>query len=285
MKTSQTLKQTLNRSHPHIERRRAQPVTQPIAGPAMSIFAALLFTAIQVQAAPIPLTCISSGSDPCTLKFGALSVNFAQGQYSFDGDSQQSGQDSWVTGYTVGTYSFPDMYPQETPDSHGFSFAPAMAGQVGGSGFSGDHQVEAFFELFDVTFQAEPGWAIESLLMTITGKRRFFGDAYANLLLPNLTVIFSGEDFSATGYLPQQLPHFRAGFSLWTAYEEDDDGNAAVYGNAAAQLDRVSIQAQMKQLTVPEPSSPMLLAVTLMAMLATRNFRVGAKPTRSLPHA
>lgn len=259
------MKTTQSQLHATNRHRASPPPTSHhiLAGALMA--GLLLCASLPVHAAPVAQHCRTGDAAPCTLAFGALRANFMQGQYGFDGDSQQSGQDSWVTGYTVGTYDFPNLFPLETPGSHGFWFAPGMAGSVGGSGFSGDHQAEASFEFADLVFVAAPGWKIDSLRMTITGERQSFGDATTNLSLPGLTVEFNGDDFIASGLLPHYIPHYRAGFNLSTSYEEGEDGTAAVYGTARAQIDRVSIQAQMTRLTIPEPASPILLAAALLA--------------------
>lgn len=241
------------------------------AGLAAALIATLLGTQPDAQAAP--QRCDTDADGPCTLAFGPLRARFDESRFAFDGDSQQSGADAWVTGYTVGTYDFPPLHTLATPDAYGFWFAPAMAGAVGGSGFSGEHMVDASFTFSGLTFLPEPGWTIDALLMTITGKRHAFGDATALLTLPGLDVTVDGEDFTASGLLPTDIAHFRAGFNLWTAYEEGEDGSAAVYGTARAQFDRVSIAARMTRLAVPEPGSLALLALAMSCWVASARQR------------
>lgn len=223
------------------------------------------------QATPLAQRCDADADadGPCMLAFGPLRARFAESRFAFDGDSQQSGADAWVTGYTVGTYDFPPLYTLDPPGAYGFWFAPGMAGAVGGSGFSGEHMVDASFTFSGLTFLPEPGWTIDTLTMTITGKRYAFGDATALLTLPGLSITYAGEDFTASGLLPTDIAHFRTGFSLWTSYEEGEDGTAAVYGTARAQFDRVSVEARMTRLTIPEPGSLALLALATSCWFAS----------------
>lgn len=221
-------------------------------------------------------SCTPTEGDECRLALGPLTVVFEAGQTSFDGDSQLNGVDGYVTGYTVGTFEFPDLTPLDLGGGRvGFSFAPPMSGAVGGSGFEGEHEASASFRFEYVRFEAAPGFRLDDLVFTVTGQRRSNGVANVWLDVPG-TPVFQGDAFTASGSLPLGSTGFGAGFTAWTVYEEDGEGGAASYGTAFAMFDSVSLVAQVS--AVPEPSAWALWAVGAFGAVGLARRRRGGGP-------
>ena len=218
-------------------------------------------------------TCTPTEGDECRLVLGPLTVVFEAGQFSFDGDSQLNGSDGYVTGYTVGTYEFPDLTPLDLGAGRfGFGFLPPMSGAVGGSGFEGEHEASASFRFESLRFEVAPGFRLDDLVFTVTGERRSSGVAGVALNLPG-TPVFQGDAFTASGALPLGSTGFGAGFSAWTVYEEDGEGGAASYGTVYARFDSVSLVAQVS--AVPEPSAWALWAVGVVGAAGLAHRRRG----------
>jgi hypothetical protein len=211
--------------------------------------------ALLAHAGAHALSCGADEGDPCLLELSTVTIVFSQGIYSFDGDSQLIGSDGYVNGYTAGSGQFPELTSLDTDGGlrAGFSLAPAMVGQVGGSGIEGSHEAFAYFTFSGLQFVAKPGYRIDGVELSASGSRATAGDGYVALLVPGVP-IFDGDRFSGSAVLdPFSAQSFSAGFSANAYYEEGDDGTAAAYGTARASIDAASVVVHLS--AVPEPAS------------------------------
>lgn len=207
-------------------------------------------------------SCAPTQSDECRLELSTLTIVFDAGIYNFDGDSQLNGSDGYVVGYTVGAGQFPDL---DAVDSNGgtrvgFSFDPGMYGQVGGSGFSGDHEAFAYFTFNNLQFIPKPGYRLDGVEFTVAGSFSRVGNGYVALGVPG-AVQFNGDQFTGshlfdTFSLQQQ---YMAYFSANASYEEGEDGTAASYGTASAAFDFASLVAHVSAVPEPQVSALWLL--------------------------
>lgn len=230
---------------------------------------ALLFC---VNAAAHAFSCAPTGGQECRLDLSTATIVFDSGVYSFGGDSQFIGSDGGVSGYTAGSGEFPELTVVDTNGGQrvGFSFAPPMAGQVGGSGIAGYHEASANFAFSALQFIPHPGYRIDGIELSISGSRTVVGNGYVALTVPGIPV-FTGDEFTGTGVLdPFSAQNFGGGFLASAYYEEGDDGTANQYGTASVAFNAASLIVLVS--AVPETGSAGLLALGLgvVGCLVTR---------------
>jgi len=210
-------------------------------------------------------SCAPSESQECLLELSTLTIVFDSGVYNFNGDSQFNGTDGYVTGYTTGAGQFPELAIVDNNGGQrvGFSFLPAMYGQVGGSGFEGYHEASASFTFDALQFIAKPGYRVDAIEFSVSGSRTQVGNGYAALGVPGVPQ-FTGDQFVATGLYDPINTSFGAGFFVNAFYEQGEDGTAAAYGTASAGFTAASLVVHVSP--VPEPSTVVLWIIGAVAM-------------------
>lgn len=221
--------------------------------------AVALLTSVQAHA----FSCAPTDNQACRLELPALTVLFDAGIYNFDGDSQLSGSDGYVVGYTVGSGEFPDLTPVSTAQRAGFSFVPTMLAEVGGSGIDGTHEASASFAFSALQFIAKPGWRIDAIEFEVDGTRRSAGNGTVALNLPGPAVATGAQAFTSRGVFAPGSGNFAASFGVGADYLEGEDGGAASFGTAGASFTEVRLLAQVS--AVPEPAA---LALWLLGAAA-----------------
>lgn len=219
-------------------------------------------------------SCAPTGGDECRLELSTMTIVFSSGVYSFNGDTQTQGQDAYAQGFTTFSGDFPTLTEVDTPHGRraGFSFAPGMFGQVGGSGFEGYHEAFASFGFNDVQFIARPGYRVDGVTFTVHGARSRVGNGYVALAVPGTPRFHQGQ-FKASHTFAPATTSFEAYFSAVAQYEEGPNGTAASYGTAAASFSFASLVAHVSP--VPEPGTLPLAALGGLALAAALRRRRG----------
>jgi hypothetical protein len=210
------------------------------------------------HAAAQAFSCAPTEGQECRLELSTVTIVFDSGIYNFNGESQFIGSDGYVTGYTVGSGEFPELSVVDTNDGQraGFSFAPPMSGQVGGSGIAGYHEASASFAFSALQFVARPGYRVDGVELSVSGSRTLVGNGYVALTVPGIPA-FVGDQFTGTAILdPFSAQNFAGGFLASTYYEEGDGGTATQYGTASVALTAASLIVHVS--AVPEPATTLL---------------------------
>lgn len=229
--------------------------------------AVALLSAFQAQA----FSCAPTDNQECRLELPSLTVLFDSGIYNFDGDSQLSGSDGQVIGYTAGTGAFPELVPTHTASRAGFSFVPTMQAEVGGSGVDGTHEASASFAFSALQFIARPGWRIDAITFEVDGTRYSTGNGSVALNLPGAALATGAQSFTSSGVFAPTTANFAASFGVGADYLEGEDGTAASFGTAGASFTAVRLLAHVS--AVPEPSTPALwlLGAAGLGLIARRS--------------
>jgi len=227
----------------------------------------LLALALIASGSAQAFSCAPTDNQECRLELSKVSIVFDSGVYNFDGDSQFIGSDGYVQGFTVGAGQFPDLAPVDANGGlrAGFSFNPGMVGQVGGSGFSGDHEAFASFGFYGLQFIARPGYQVDAVEFSVAGGRTQVGNGYVALNLPGGPQ-FTGDLFKSQALFAPGTPQFGAYFSANASYEEGEDGIPASYGKASAFFDAVSLVAHVSAIPEPGTAALWLLGGLVVAM-------------------
>lgn len=231
--------------------------------------------ALAAHAGAQSFSCAPTEGQECRIELSSVIIVFDSGIYNFNGESQFVGSDGYVYGYTTGSGDFPDLTLIDTNDGQraGFSFAPQMYGQVGGSGFEGFHEASAYFTFSAMQFIARPGYRVDGVELSASGSRTSAGNGYVALLVPGVPT-FNGDQFTGSAVLdPFSAQTFAAGFSANAYYEEGPDGTAAAFGTASAALTAASLIVHVS--AVPEPASAPLWLLGGLGLLTAQRARRG----------
>lgn len=196
-------------------------------------------------------SCVPTDTYECRLDLSRLTIVFGSGVNNYQSDGQLNGLDGWV--------AFDSTFPTLTPVDEsgglraGFQFVPVLAGQVGGSGWSGTHEAMAFLRFDQLAFVPRPGWRVDAVEFSTRGERGSAGNGSVALGLPGAPV-FDGSGFSASGLFAPQTVTWQVWFSALAEYEEGDDGDAVSYGTAWASFSSFRLVAHLS----PVPEAPAL---------------------------
>jgi hypothetical protein len=209
--------------------------------------------------------CAPTESSECRLELSTMTIVFDSGIYNFNGDTQTQGNDAYAQGFSTGAGDFPELTAIDTDNGRqvGFSFAPQMLAQVGGSGFDGYHEAYASFGFYGLQFIARPGWRVDAVRFTVSGSRSRVGNGYVGLAVPGIPH-FDNDQFVASHRFAPAAADYEAYFIANAQYQEGPDGTALAYGTAAVSFDFASLVAQVS--AVPEPGSAALALLGGLAL-------------------